>query len=427
MLRKRKNALELALFLVLLSMVVVGITKLMERKDAAIAKQEFYQSEDTYDVYFMGTSRILNAAFPMELWNSYGITSYNLSGHAQFLPVTYWVLKDAFTRKKPKVVVVDVYAVSAEDKVYTADMAYLHNSLDVIPLSVNKVKAVYDLLPEGTSKMEYLWDFSIYHRRWEELSKQDVEVAYTLEKGAEARIAVEKVQKPELLSVEEYNYAAEHQAEEKTMGEQYLEKIIDLCQKEEIQVVLVNLPQYADAEGQRLYAGVEEIARRKGVKYLNFLNPNLSDIVNFNTDIYDQETHLNPSGARKITAYLGQILQTEYLQSGSLQTKEENKQAKWDEAYQVYRRFLLEKMKEAESLSDVLMMAAEEQMEVEITIGTESRYKKRETFQALLQNLKEQAKKVSVIESESYGRKQISVRVSDYAIKDGDNQVIREF
>lgn len=52
------------------------------------------------------------------------------------------------------------------------------------------------------------------------------------------------------------------------------------------------------------------IAQEYGVNYLNFFYEDTG--INFFTDCYDENSHLNPSGARKITKYLGEYLQSEY-------------------------------------------------------------------------------------------------------------------
>ena len=44
---------------------------------------DFYQQEQDFDVLFLGTSHVLNAVYPMELWRDYGIVSYNMANHSE--------------------------------------------------------------------------------------------------------------------------------------------------------------------------------------------------------------------------------------------------------------------------------------------------------------------------------------------------------
>ena len=58
--------------------LVVGVTqKLFERKYSYSKYYDFYKQQQDFDVLFLGTSHVLNAVYPMELWRDYGIVSYN--------------------------------------------------------------------------------------------------------------------------------------------------------------------------------------------------------------------------------------------------------------------------------------------------------------------------------------------------------------
>ena len=63
--------------------------------------------------------------------------------------------------------VIDLYAVDGDSKV---NEQYLHNFTDAMPFSMLKVKMVQDLLEPG-KRMEYLFNLSLYHSRWEELTR----------------------------------------------------------------------------------------------------------------------------------------------------------------------------------------------------------------------------------------------------------------
>ena len=61
-----------------------GATQLLRNKDSAGAVRALYEEpRDSLDVVFVGSSHILNGAFPLELWHEYGIVSNNLGQHGQ--------------------------------------------------------------------------------------------------------------------------------------------------------------------------------------------------------------------------------------------------------------------------------------------------------------------------------------------------------
>ena len=131
----------------LLLILVVGVTqKLFERKYSYSKYYDFYQQEEDFDVLFLGTSHVINAVYPMELWRDYGIVSYNMANHSENICTNYWQLRNALQFTTPKVVVIDLYAVDGDSKV---NEQYLHNFTDAMPFSMLKVKMVQDLLEPG--------------------------------------------------------------------------------------------------------------------------------------------------------------------------------------------------------------------------------------------------------------------------------------
>ena len=66
----------------LLLILVVGVTqKLFERKYSYSKYYDFYQQEEDFDVLFLGTSHVINAVYPMELWRGVGVVSFNIGKH----------------------------------------------------------------------------------------------------------------------------------------------------------------------------------------------------------------------------------------------------------------------------------------------------------------------------------------------------------
>jgi hypothetical protein len=89
------------------------------------------------------------------------------------------------------------------------------------------------------------------------------------------------------------------------------------------------------------------------VDYINFLE---TDVVNYDVDCHDSYSHLNASGARKVTDYLGDYMQTTYGITDHRGTAE---YAAWDEDYADYLAYKTEKLQEKESLKNYLMLLAD--------------------------------------------------------------------
>lgn len=80
--------------LIVLGMIILGIVyfaDVTERKESREKFAQFYNEEENVDVLFVGSSHVLNGIFHMELWNDYGIVSYNMAGHGNRMILNYWV------------------------------------------------------------------------------------------------------------------------------------------------------------------------------------------------------------------------------------------------------------------------------------------------------------------------------------------------
>ena len=137
--RKYKNVLSIILCLFLLISMYVPVSDFLMRKNSYEKNADFYNYEGNYDVLFLGTSHMVMGISPMELWNDYGITSYNLGDFGQTTAIDYWVLKNALDYTTPKLVVVDVYRINEVTKYVETYISQMHNVFDSMPLSKNKI------------------------------------------------------------------------------------------------------------------------------------------------------------------------------------------------------------------------------------------------------------------------------------------------
>jgi len=307
--------------------VITGLTQqVFERKYSYVKYYDFYRQEPDFDVLFLGTSHMLNAVYPMELWRDYGIVSYNMANHSENICTNYWQLRNALLHTTPKVVVVDLYAVDGDSKV---NEQYLHNFLDEVPFSMIKLEIVKDLL-EPEKRVEYLFNLSLYHSRWEELGAEDLRPVPGVEKGAEFRDDVTVNVPPTLISAREYDPT-------ERLNKQYLQKIIDLCKDENIDIILTYVP-YTMPEGDQVVANWGyTIAEKNNIPYLNFVYEDLE--INYATDCADVAHHLNASGAKKVTDYLGNYISEHY---GVEDHREDVVYSFWHQDYAEYRERKLE-------------------------------------------------------------------------------------
>lgn len=365
-----------------------SLTKLMERKDSFQKYEDFFSQKVDFDVLFLGTSHVIDGELPMELWNDYGIVSYNLGGHGSQLPTTYWIMRNALDYTSPQVVVIDGFMLSSQVKT-SGEFSYVHLSLDDFPLSFTKIRAAWDLLDdsffnanideqrvaegkEHRSRLGLIWDYSVYHSRWKEITKDDFKPRHLYEKGAESRYAIADGTLTKISSLDKMTPG--------TVGEEYLRRMIEECQSRGIEVILTYLPFPAPEENQREANYLYDVADEYNIQYINFLD---LDVINYETDLYDSDSHLNPSGARKVTDYIGECLKNDY---GVLDQRNNEAYRKWHDDYNEYA---LEKNKTLcgfANLQYYLMLLAGDDVDIRMYIRDKDVFKEKKACE-LMRNL----------------------------------------
>lgn len=396
---KKKNllhCLEAALFCAVLAGVLWALSGLMERKASRNQFGPFLKEPQQYDVLFFGDSRFVNCLFPMELWEDYGITGYNLSCYGNTLPVDYWMMMNAFDYARPKVVVLAVNGVRKDLKV-TGSSGDLHTALDFLPLSRTKVQAVWDLTDEPYAKdddgnhyadmrWEYLLTLGKYHDRWDELTPNDFTGRPNVQKGADMMVGV--------APTEDYNIIDDDQyAEEEGVGYAYLRRMIEECQNRGVEILLVHLPYPASENSQMNANTVGSIAEAYGVQFIDFVR--LDSVTDYAVDCYDQQAHLNPSGGLKVTDFIGAYLAEHY---GLSDHRGDAEYANWQEDernYAAYKRGVILGQSE---LPNLLVMLHDDSVSVRIAIRAQAGLYGDDQMLTLLHNMVRK----HVFEAEAY-------------------------
>lgn len=296
------------------AIVMQAVFKVVERKESYEKYADFFDLADQIDVLYLGSSHVINGVNPVQIFEQYGYTGYNMGGHGSVIPTTYWELMLALEYCTPKVVFVDAYMLekdyqyidvmdgnaSADD--LNTSVEQLHLNMDCWPYSDVKKAAIEDLIYDTDLHQDFLFDFELYHERWIELDKNDfLRLNGTSDRnllmGGEKRTLVHGT----------YTLADSGQRlSEETVSMQYLRKIIEECQSRNIEVVTMFLP-LAQLQDQDMAAAAttEQISAEYGIPCLNMIQD--TSIVNLYTDFNDSG-HLNVGGMNRVSAYLGKWL-----------------------------------------------------------------------------------------------------------------------
>ena len=239
------------------------------------------EKKNTIDVLVAGDSESYTSVSPMDLWDRAGIAAYDCGQPGQRIQETYYILKTAFRTQSPKLVLF-------ETNTMFRDPGFLKN----VQLSL-------------TEPMAYHFPVIKYHNAWKALfdGPGGPKKSY---KGFEIRDKVVSYE-----GDEEYMKETKDKAQIPEVVRIYMEKIKRLCEKNGADLLLVSAPSPKNYNYKK-HNSLEEYARENELPYVD-LNMKFRDIgIDWKMDSYDRGDHLNISGARKVTAYMGQYLSDNY-------------------------------------------------------------------------------------------------------------------
>ena len=305
-----------------------------EMLPTTLAYTGFYaMEENTIDVIFLGSSLAATSYIPQELYNNYGITSYNLSSEKQSPIISYFWLKEALCYQHPKALVMDVYFFFYNnDNPHNTQEIYIRRALDYMKWSPVKLEAIKTIceLDDEQSKYSYYFPNIRYHTRWTELTEEDF--SYSVMSKEYALMGYAPL--ADCYGIDGHGPYADEVSETETdmpsLMKEYLDKIVELCNQEEISLILTNTP-IASADIGRFYT-MQEYADEHNLLFIDYNDGNIYEDLEFDfvTDSYDS-AHVNLWGAKKITNYIGDVLTSQYNIGANFDEQWENSKKVYEE------------------------------------------------------------------------------------------------
>ena len=169
---KNRICIRVVGFCVLFCMILFFMNQIFMFKEGSAVSDFYKEKNDTYDVILVGSSRMLFGIDPRILADEYNISAYNFAQYGQHLPLNYYYVLDAIRTQHPQKIVLDVYRMDLEMSDQTDDLAHMHESIDNMAWSINKIKAIHGVNSISNSPQYYI-PFIYYHSRWKELNRED--------------------------------------------------------------------------------------------------------------------------------------------------------------------------------------------------------------------------------------------------------------
>lgn len=260
------------------------------------------EKEDSIDVIFIGDSLVYSSLSPMEIWNEYGITSYDCADAAQIIPDTYDHLKYAIESQHPNVVFMEANVLFRDPKKRKFNVTAAQTALSLFPIAK-------------------------YHDNWKKYLQEKSDGLWINQyKGYKyiTKIKSNKLDDNYMEVTEEYNKIPDHNLE-------YFEKIIKLCEDNNTKLILISFPSQISWKYKK-HNSATLVAETYG---LDFIDLNLVDLgIEWKTDTKDNGAHLNHTGSVKVSKYVGQYIKNHNLAEDHRGDKEYDS---WNIAYKMYK------------------------------------------------------------------------------------------
>ena len=298
-----KNVIKSILFVVIFILICIVFGALLlpwhSVKEYGLYKSTAYEilwePKDSIDAVYLGDSLIYNSISPMEIYNEYGFATFDCIEAAQLIKNSYEYLKVAIDNQHPNVVFFETNV--------------LFRNPNYKPIYVKAKTIAKNIIPVYK-----------YHNNWKKISLTDTYADVNYYKGY----------KPSMKKLGVHNHKP--RKVKKTVPEynmKYFEKIIKLCEENNVKLVLISTP----SKNNWSEARHEELNKLSKKYNIEFLDLNSLEI-DWRKDTKDYGEHLNYEGAKKVSHYVGN-----YLKQNNLAEDRRNDEAYkvWDAAYKKYQ------------------------------------------------------------------------------------------
>lgn len=316
-----KRALKIITFVLLAVLLLEGMSKaLMPRSNSGSGGMHNYRARGFYgeekkslDIAAIGNSDLASGFSPMELWKSHGIAGFACGEPNQTIDQSVRLLQEVLTCQKPKVVILET------DTLFQENMEGHLTSL--VKTAVN-----------------YLFPVLEYHDRWKSVTLSEL---------------MGKQQKPWHDSGKGYRYSGDrvaykgddYMAETKEKEEidaiamKSLDQFVEICQEAGIQVMFVEMPS-ANSWNMARHRAVADYASSRNISFIDFNMKDRMKETGFDwmTDSRDGGNHLNYSGAKKISVWLGNYLVKDYQLEDH---RKDSRYQRWQQDVSAYDRIVL--------------------------------------------------------------------------------------
>lgn len=307
--KKRTVFFQVAAFLAGFLLLFIWITDVFQPKllfkseyvspETEVWSDFYQQDKNSLDVLYVGSSHVYNAINPIVIYENAGYTGVDLASSAQDMGTSYFYIKEALRYQQPECIILDAYGFVWES--FSLEENY-KRSLDNMRWSEVKLEAVRTWQQYHEEELlTRIFTILDYHSRWGELVEYDFSYRsdMVLMRGFAPTF--------ESAAVSHIPFNAEVGLEVTDRSREYFNEIVELCDENEIQLILISTPACDWTTVQSDV--VQKLADEYQVEYWDFNRSDEYESIGiYDMTDYKDRNHLNVYGAEKFSAVLADRL-----------------------------------------------------------------------------------------------------------------------
>lgn len=330
---KLKKIIACILFISIVFFLLCKVTWIF-RGNKSEAREDIagFKSQGKIDVVLCAGSNLLRYYQPLEAWNQKGYTSYNYATSSARADLLKEYIEDSRTTNEALLYVCDIRTITDVNK--EVEEASVRNWSDSLSLSsVTRLKGISSFLFTRDYKdcdiPSFYLDIIKYHSNYDSL-KDAYQWSYTNTKNIDN---IDKGFSPNQNHIPfEEPISTNVRGELSEQQEYALDKLLNYCEKEKLNVLFICCPYIAPKEEWEILNTCGDKIKERGYTFVNF-NEYYDEIgLDFERDFGDVN-HVNYLGAEKYTAYLMNYLSENYELPDH---REDTSYRKWEEDYAVF-------------------------------------------------------------------------------------------
>lgn len=292
-----KRSIAVCFVITTIMLILIPYTQRVSSSREALFEYYNYIPPDTVDVLCVGSSHIYCSINPSIMFRDYGIAAFDIAAGFQPMWCSYYYIEEVLKKQNPKCIILDVYTACFGNEAFQDTVQM---NLNGMRLSNTKWKALTEY--SCANKWEILLEFPITHSNYDKIDADDYNINLEWYMGYSymnniASIEMTDLERDHILKISD-------KAEISCKSEEWLIKIIKLCRRRDIKLVLVNAPIPVPNESlQKNINYIADIAKNNDIPFLDGCENYKQINIDYNIDSLD-DNHINYYGANKYTKWI---------------------------------------------------------------------------------------------------------------------------